>query len=395
MKILVLNSGSSSIKFQLINMPSGEVICSGLAERIGLDDARLHFKKSGNQQVLDLNLPDHKAGLEAIAQLLMDSENGVINDEKEIIAVGHRVVHGGNSFSKTSEISEEVKKEIEHLSSLAPLHNPANLSGIEVSETVFPHAKQVAVFDTAFHQSIPEKAHRYALPERFYEEENIRLYGFHGTSHKYVSEQALEMIGKTNSKIITLHLGNGCSMTAIQDGKSIDHTLGFGPLTGLIMGTRSGDIDPLIIFHLVNELGYKLEEVNNLLQKQSGLTGITGMSDLREIEQKALDGDRACQLAIDMMTYRIKKYIGAYTAAMNGLDAIIFTGGIGENSVEIRKGVCEGMSYFGVAVDQEKNTTRTEEARAIQATDSKVQVLVIPTNEELEIAKQTFELIHL
>ena len=393
MKILVLNSGSSSIKFQLLDMPAGQVVCSGLAERIGLDDAQIHLKIGDNQLTRPQELPDHTTGLEAIAQLLMDPEKGVIKTASDIQAVGHRVVHGGSTFSSTSLITDEVKREIKHLFSLAPLHNPANLSGIEVAEKVFPTAKQVAVFDTAFHQSIPEHAHRYAIPNELYEKEKIRLYGFHGTSHKYVSAQAIHHLGLQHSKIITLHLGNGCSMTAVHDGKSIDHSLGFSPVTGLIMGTRSGDLDPAIIFYLVEELGYSLKEVNSLLQKKSGLLGISGLSDLREIEEKASQDDPMSQLALKMKAYRIKKYIGAYAAAMNGLDAIVFTGGIGENSVAVRQLVCDQMEYLGINIDPQKNQIRAKQIEDISLADSQVRVLIVPTNEELEIARQTYQLI--
>lgn len=393
MKILVLNSGSSSIKFQLIEMPEGLVVCAGLVERIGLDQSQFHFKTADHSYSETLSIPDHEKGLTMVANWLMDEEKGVIRSTDEIEAVGHRVVHGGSSFSKTSEINPKVKKEIKNLFSLAPLHNPANYSGIEVSEKVFSKAKQVAVFDTAFHQSIPECAHRYAIGDHLYSKEHIRLYGFHGTSHKYVSEKAIEYLKKPDSKIITLHLGNGCSATAIQNGKSIDHSLGFGPMTGLLMGTRSGDIDPSLIFYLVDQVGYSLDEVNTLLQKKSGLLGLTGLSDVREIEGKADAGDASCQLALDMMTYRIKKYIGSYAAAMNGLDAIVFTGGIGENSITVRRMTCTDMDFCGILLDEEKNKERSDELREINTPGSRVKLLVIPTNEEMEIAKQTSDLI--
>jgi acetate kinase len=392
MKILVLNSGSSSIKFQLIEMPAGEMICTGLVERIGLPDAQLHFKTAEGTFSETLDIPDHQTGLAAAAKWLMDEDKGVIKSRDEVEVVGHRVVHGGSSFSQTSEITEEVKKEIKKISSLAPLHNPANLAGIEVAEQVFNKARQVAVFDTAFHQTIPEKAHRYAIPETLYSEEHIRLYGFHGTSHKYVSEKAKEYLDTNATKMITLHLGNGCSATAVKDGKSIDHSLGFGPMTGLLMGTRSGDIDPALIFYLVDQLGYSLKDVETLLQKKSGLLALTGQSDLRDIDEKARAGDTACQLALDLMTYRIKKYIGAYAAAMNGLHAIVFTGGIGENSVTVRKMVCAEMDVLGIEMDLQLNTTRAHKLLEVNAAASKVKILVIPTNEELEIAKQSFEL---
>ncbi len=393
MKILVLNSGSSSIKFQLIEMPEGQVICTGLVERIGLDQSQVHFKTTDHSYSETVSIPDHEKGLTVVADWLMDKEKGVIHSTDEIEAVGHRVVHGGSSFSKTSEINSEVKQEIKNLFSLAPLHNPANYSGIEVSEKVFKKAKQVAVFDTAFHQSIPERAHRYAIGDHLYTREHIRLYGFHGTSHKYVSEKAIDYLNKQDAKIITLHLGNGCSATAIQHGKSIDHSLGFGPMTGLLMGTRSGDIDPSLIFYLVDQAGYSLDEVSTLLQKKSGLMGLTGLSDVREIDQKAKSGDLRCQLALDMMTYRIKKYIGSYAAAMNGLDAIVFTGGIGENSVTVRKLTCSDMDFFGILLDENKNKERADGILEINAATSRVKLLVIPTNEELEIAKQTSDLI--
>jgi acetate kinase len=393
MKVLVLNSGSSSIKFQLIEMPAGEVICTGLLERIGLDQSMIHFKTKKDKYSKEVSIPDHHTGLALAAEWLMDEEKGVISSTDEIDAVGHRVVHGGNSFSSTSKVTPEVKDEIKKLFSLAPLHNPANYAGIEVAEKVFDKAIQVAVFDTAFHQTIPEHAHRYAIPEDLYLKRHIRLYGFHGTSHKYVSEKAIEHLGIQNSRIVTLHLGNGCSATAVLEGKSVDHSLGFGPMTGLLMGTRSGDIDPALIFYLVETLGYDLKEVSNLLQKKSGLLALTGLSDVREIEEKANSGDRKCQLALDMMTYRIRKYIGAYSAAMNGLDAIVFSGGIGENSVTVRKLVGDGLAYLGVSMDEEKNDQRSDKIREINTPDSTVKLLVIPTNEELEIAKQTAELI--
>lgn len=393
MKVLVLNSGSSSIKFQLIEMPAGEVICTGLLERIGLDQSMIHFKSQTNKYSEEVSIPDHHAGLALAADWLMDEEKGVISSTDEIDAVGHRVVHGGNSFSSTSKVTAEVKEEIKKLFSLAPLHNPANYAGIEVAEKVFNKAVQVAVFDTAFHQTIPEYAHRYAIPENLYQEQHIRLFGFHGTSHKYVSEKAIEHLGIKNSRIVTLHLGNGCSATAVLDGKSVDHSLGFGPMTGLLMGTRSGDIDPALIFYLVESLGYDLKDVNNLLQKESGLLALTGLSDVREIEEKANAGDTKCQLALDMMTYRIKKYIGAYAAVMNGLDAIVFTGGIGENSITVRKLVGDGLAYLGVEMDAAMNDRRSDKIREINTADSKVKLLVMPTNEELEIARQTARLV--
>lgn len=394
MKILVINSGSSSIKYQLFLMPEKEVICSGMVERIGLDNSKLIYKtkKEKFEEVSDIK--DHNIGLKKIADLLLDGEKGVIRSADEIVAVGHRVVHGGSAFSDTVVIDDEVKNMIKELFDLAPLHNPPNFIGIEVAENIFPKAKQVAVFDTAFHQSIPEKAYRYAIPNRFLTEDKIRLYGFHGTSHKYVSEKAIERLNKKNSKIITIHLGNGCSMTAVDAGKSVDHTLGFGPMNGLIMGTRSGDIDQSVIFYLINALNYSVDEVNSLLQKGSGMLGMTGFSDLRDIEAEAEKGNVDCQIALAMNAYRIKKYIGAYAAAMNGLDAIVFTAGIGENSDVLRKMICEDMDYLGLGLNLELNQIRSKEIRNIETEDSKVKILVVPTDEELEIALQTFNLLN-
>ncbi|WP_440122528.1 acetate/propionate family kinase [Tenacibaculum sp. Ill] len=392
MKVLVINSGSSSIKYQLFEMPQQEVLCSGMIERIGLEIGKVHYKSNNDKIEEEVVIKDHKSGLERVVDLLLDEKVGVITSTDEIKVVGHRVVHGGSTFTKTAIVTDEVKKKIESLFSLAPLHNPANLEGIIVSESIFTNAQQVAVFDTAFHQTIPVEAYKYAIPNKFLDEHRIRLYGFHGTSHKYVSEKAIEYLQKEKSKIITIHLGNGCSMTAIENGKSIDHSLGFGPVTGLIMGTRSGDIDHSLIFYLINNLGYDADYVNNMLQKESGMLGLTGFSDLRDIEAAAAKGDKNCQLALDMNAYRIKKYIGSYVAAMNGLDSIVFTAGIGENSDVIRKLVCTDMEYLGIELDTEKNAIRAKKLTEIHKETSKVRVLVIPTNEELEIAKQSYEL---
>ncbi len=393
MQILVLNSGSSSIKFQLFQMPEANVVCSGMVERIGLENAKISYNTDTNKIEKVDSIDNHKDGLQLIASYLMSKEVGVIQSASEIQVVGHRVVHGGSTFAETVGITEEVKQKIEKLSALAPLHNPANLQGILVSEEIFPVAKQVAVFDTAFHQTIPVEAYKYAIPNVFLEENKIRVYGFHGTSHKYVSGKAIEFLKKEKSKIITIHLGNGCSMTAVKDGKSIDHTLGFAPMNGLIMGTRSGDIDPSVIFYMVNSLGYSLDEVNTLLQKESGMLGLTGYSDLRDIESEAEKGNADCRLALKMNAYRIKKFIGSYSAVMNGLDAIVFTAGIGENSDVIRNLVCTDLDFLGVELDKEKNGIRSKEARDISLSSSKVKILVIPTNEEVEIANQSFELL--
>ena len=392
MKIVIINSGSSSIKFQLIEMPARAVICGGMIDRIGLDTSNITYKTNTDSIEESMPIPNHRVGLEKIAELLMDKNVGVIKSTQEIDVVGHRVVHGGASFSDPVHVDEMVEEKIAQLFQLAPLHNPANLEGIHVASAIFTSAKQMAVFDTAFHQTIPVIAHKYAIPNKFLTENNIRVYGFHGTSHKYVSERATEYLNKSD-KIITIHLGNGCSMTAIKDGISIDHSLGFAPSNGLIMGTRSGDIDHSIVFYMVNTLGYSLDAVNNLLLKESGMLGLTGFSDLREIESQAEEGNVACQLALDMNAYRIKKLIGSYTAVMNGLDAIIFTAGIGENSSYIRKLVCTDMEYFGLELDDVKNEIRSKEMREINTVNSKTKIMVIPTNEEMEIANQVYALL--
>ncbi len=393
MYILVINSGSSSIKYQLLSMPQQAVLSSGMVERIGLDKAQLHYKTATQNINLTTDISSHKVGLEKIVNLLLDAQTGVIKNAGDILAVGHRVVHGGSTFAKTTIITPAVKQKIKDLFALAPLHNPPNYEGILVAEELFPKAVQVAVFDTAFHQSIPQKAYQYAIPTQFLDENHIRLYGFHGTSHRYVTKKAIAYLGLEKSKLISIHLGNGCSMTAVKDGKSIDHSLGFGPMNGLIMGTRSGDIDQSIIFYLVDKLGYILAEVNTLLQKQSGMLGLTGYSDLRDIEAQAEKGNKACQLALDMNAYRIKKYIGSYMAALNGVDALIFTAGIGEHSPTMRRLVCKDLNYLGIELDNAKNADYKNGIAEIQSATSMVKILVIPTNEEAEIAQQAYGLI--
>jgi len=369
------------------------VLASGLVERIGLELGKVHYKSEKFSTSEEMQVKNHSVALKEVTKYLMDPKNGVISDPADIPAIGHRVVHGGDAFSDTIVIDEKVKETVKDLFSLAPLHNPPNLNGIEVAEEIFPNAIQVAVFDTAFHQSIPSQANRYAIPNEFYEKHHIQVYGFHGTSHKYVSEKAANLLEKKDSKLITVHLGNGCSITAVKNGKSVDHSLGFGPVNGLIMGTRSGDIDQSVIFYLIEQLGYSAKEVSDLLHHKSGMLGLTGYSDLRDIEEQAEKGNRECQLALDMNAYRIKKYIGAYAAAMNGLDAVVFTAGIGENSDVIRKLVCADMEFLGIEIDDARNKIRSKENREINPENSKVKVLVIPTNEELEIAKQTFSMI--
>lgn len=378
-------------------MPEAKVICRGMVDRIGLEGSQIEYKAflpSGEVKRTETKaIPDHASGLKAVAEFLTDVEVGVIADPDQVSVVGHRVVHGGERFSKTQLITEEAKAKIKELFPLAPLHNPANYLGIEVAETIFTKAKQVAVFDTAFHQTMPEIAFRMAIPNEFYEKHGIRAYGFHGTSHKYVSEQAAEFLEKKALKIITIHLGNGCSMAAVKDGKCIDSSMGLGPMNGLIMGTRAGDIDQSVIFHLVNQLGYSLDEINTILNKKSGMLGLTGFSDMRDISKLYHEGEKAAILAYDMYAYHIKKFIGSFAAVLNGLDAIVFTAGVGENDVLTRKLVCENMDFLGIRLDEAKNESRQKGLQEINSADSLVKVLVIPTNEELEIARQCFELV--
>jgi acetate kinase len=397
MKIFVINSGSSSIKYQLIAMPEARVICSGMVDRIGLEGAKLDYRaysETGEFNYSEiLEIPDHAAGLQAVAAWFTHPEFGVLTDPTEVEAVGHRVVHGGEKFSKTQLITEESKAEIIALFPLAPLHNPANYLGIEVAEQIFKGAKQVAVFDTAFHQTMDPIAYRMPIPNEFYEKDGIRAYGFHGTSHKFVSKIAVKFLQKPDSKVITIHLGNGCSMAAILGGKCVDTSMGFGPMNGLIMGTRAGDIDQSVIFHLVNELGYSLDEVNLILNKKSGMLGLTGFSDMRDIREEYIQGEPEAVLAYQLYAYRIKKYIGSLAAILNGLDAIVFTAGVGENDYLTRKLVCAEMSFLGIHLDESKNNSPEKGFREIHGSESSVKILIIPTNEELEIARQCFELL--
>ena len=394
MNIFVINSGSSSIKYQLFRWPAEQPVCSGLVERVGSEQASISHKVfaadgTPTEQRLTLPLPDHEAGLHEVVRLLMA---GVIQDPSDIDVVGHRVVHGGESFSQATPITAEVKAEIRRLFGLAPLHNPANYLGIEVAERVFPRARQVAVFDTAFHQTLPEKAFRYALPTALYTEQRIRRYGFHGTSHQYVAAQAVAYLGQPEARLITIHLGNGCSMAAVRGGRSLDTSMGFSPLAGLVMGTRSGDVDPSVLLHLTGPLGYSPEQVNTLLNKESGMLGLAGSNDMRDISQALAAGDAAAQLAYNLYAYRIRQYIGAYTAVLNGLDAIIFTAGVGENDALVRQLVCQDMDFFGLALDEAANQQRRPGLRDLSAPGARAKILVIPTNEELEIARQCAEL---
>jgi acetate kinase len=395
MNILVLNAGSSSLKYQLIEMPSQTVKCIGLIEKIGTEQAIFSYEKNGVKKTKKLSILNHTVGLKKIAATLLDPKTGVIQTVDEIKAIGHRVVHGGSKFSKTVVVDKKVEKSIRALFDLAPLHNPVNLAGIEIAETIFTSAKQIAVFDTAFHQTMPKEAYQYAIKNSFLQTHKIRAYGFHGTSHKYVSEKAIAYLGaKSSKKIISIHLGNGCSMSAIKNGKSIENSMGFAPMNGLIMGTRSGDIDPSVIFYMMNSLNKPKREVYDLLNQESGMLGLTGDADLREILKKAANGNEECKNALNLAGYRIRKFIGSYTAILNGLDAIIFTAGIGENSAEMRKLACENLDFLGIHLDSEKNNMHSKEIREIQSSSSKVKILVIPTNEEIEIAKQSYDLLN-
>lgn len=399
MKVLVINTGSSSIKYQLFHMPDGKVLSAGLVERLGEDEGQLTHKiypdSSDEKEHIETNaIKDHAVGMKRIAELLVDSKFGVIENASEVDLVGHRVVHGGEDFSSTTEITDAVKNKIKELSPLAPLHNPPNLIGIEVAEKIFTNARQVGVFDTAFHQSIPNYAYRYAIPNELYDNYGIRVYGFHGTSHRYITKRAASLLNKPLSEvnIITIHLGNGASMAAVKNGKSIDTTLGLTPLPGLVMGTRSGDIDPGVIFYLNETLGYELKDIKNLLNKDSGLKGLAGDNDMRGVSERAESGDAVAKLALEVYSYRIKKYIGAYLAAIGtSLDAIVFTAGVGENSAVIREMSVANLEHLGIDIDLNLNQKRGNE-RKISSGNSAIDIWVIPTNEELEIARQAFEL---
>lgn len=378
-------------------MPEKAPVCSGLVERIGIEGSFIKHNvyTNGNKHSIELAafIASHGEGLKQVLALLSEGEFAVIASSNDIAAVGHRVVHGGEHFAGPTLITDEVKQQIKKLFSLAPLHNPVNYKCIEVAERTFTKAKQIAVFDTAFHQTIPEQAYRYAIPEWYYKEDSIRVYGFHGTSHKYVSEQAIKWLNKKDTKIISVHLGNGCSITAISNGKSVDTSMGFGPLSGLMMGTRSGDIDPSVIFHLMEHSGYTLEQLSTLLNKQSGLLGVGGSSDMRDIRKMADEGNQAAILALQLYAYRIKKFIGAYAAVLNGIDAVVFTAGVGENDSQMREAVCSGLEYLGLTLNTAANKTYAGELKEISNADSKVKILVIPTNEEYEIAHQCFDLL--
>ena len=394
MNVLIINAGSSSLKYQLMNPETGDVAAKGLCERIYID-GRLTHKVGDKKVVKDIPMPTHSEAIAAVLDILVDPVDGVIKSVDEIDAVGHRVLHGGMEFSDSCIINDEVIKAIEKCIPLGPLHNPANLMGIRACQAVMPNTPQVAVFDTAFHMTMPPKAYRYAIPKEYYENDDIRRYGFHGTSHKYVSQRAAAMLGKKPEelKLISCHLGNGSSVTAVDGGKSVETSMGFTPLAGLPMGTRAGDIDAGILEYLMNKYGYSIGEMLNILNKKSGMEGISGVSsDFRDLEEGAEKGNERCALAREKFAYEVKKLIGAYAAVMGGVDAIIFTAGVGENSASQRLDIASGLEFMGVKMDAEANNVRGKEA-VISAADSKVKVLLIPTNEELMIAMDTASIV--
>jgi acetate kinase len=387
-KVLVLNTGSSSIKYRLFQMAGRTVLATGLLERIGEDDSRLTHQAEGAEPlVVDGRVADHQEGFERVFAAF-DAGGGLSGG---LAGIGHRVVHGGERFSAPARIDDEVIAAIREQVPLAPLHNPSNLLGIQIARAAFPKAPQVAVFDTAFHRTMPPRAYRYALPRELADRLHIRRYGFHGTSHAHVSRKAAEHLGRppTAVNLVTLHLGNGASVAAVAGGRCIDTSMGLTPLEGLVMGTRSGDLDPAIVLFLYREARLSLDEVDTLLNRESGMKGLTGDNDLRQIERRAAGGDRQAQEAMDLYCYRIRKYVGAYAAALGRLDALVFTAGVGENSVAVRAEVCRGLERFGVRLDDARNRLGSGRARTVSTDDSEVAVLVVPTDEELEIAEQT------
>jgi len=395
MKVLVVNCGSSSIKYQLLDMTDESVLAKGLLDRVGIPGTVLKHEPVGKDEVvIKKDLPDHTEGMKLVLDVLVNPEYGVIKSMDEIGAVGHRVVHGGEAFAYSVVIDDRVKQAIRECFDIAPLHNPPNMMGIEACQALMPNVKHVAVFDTAFHQTMPAKNYMYALPYELYEKYRVRRYGFHGTSHYYVSHRAADLLGKPyeQCKIITLHLGNGASMAAIMDGKVIDTSMGFTPLEGLVMGTRCGDIDPAIVFFIMEKLNLSTTEVNNYLNKKSGMLGLSGVSnDLRDILEAAAAGNERAQLALDVYYTRVKSYIGNYIAQLNGCDCLVFTAGVGENGIEIRENICKDLDFLGIKLDPEKNKVRGKEVD-VAADDSKVRIFVIPTNEELVIARDTYQL---
>ena len=395
MNVLVINCGSSSLKFQLINSESEAVLAKGLCERIGIDGRLTYQPAGGEKNVSEKAMPTHTEAIQFVIDALTDADTGVVKSLDEIGAVGHRVVHGGEKFAKSVVVTPEVKAAIAECNDLAPLHNPANLIGIEACESLMPGTPQVVVFDTAFHQTMPEKAYMYGLPYEYYEKYKVRRYGFHGTSHSFVSKRVAEIVGKpyNATKTIVCHLGNGASVSAVLNGESVDTSMGLTPLEGLVMGTRSGDIDPTIMEFIAKKENLDIAGIMNVLNKKSGVEGVSGVSsDFRDLDAAAKAGNKRAELAIDVFAYRVAKYVGAYTAAMNGVDNIVFTAGIGENCALVRTKVCSYLGYLGITIDEEANGKRGEEI-VISTPDSKVKVLVVPTNEELAIARETVALV--
>jgi len=397
MKVLVINAGSSSLKYQLYDMTDESVLVKGRVERIGMDSSIIVHEPTNGEEISIVNeILDHVTAVKRVVDLIVHSDHGVIDSMDEIKAVGHRIVHGGEVFKNSVLVTPEVKQEIIRLFDLAPLHNPAHMMGINAAEAIMPNIPQVVVFDTAFHQTMPNTSYLYAIPTVLYRKHKIRRYGFHGTSHDYVSEQAAQFLGQPleSLNMISCHIGNGASITAIKEGKSFDTSMGMTPLEGLMMGTRSGDLDPAIVPFVMNKEELTLNEVNSMLNKHSGLLAISGnSSDMREVTEAMQEGDKNAKLAFDMYAYRIKKYIGAYAAAMNGFDTLIFTAGVGENSFALRQSVCEGLTFLGIEIDAEKNAKREKGIRLISKKSSRIKVLVVPTNEELLIARDTYRLV--
>ncbi|WP_457553381.1 acetate/propionate family kinase [Desulfobacula sp.] len=399
MKILVINAGSSSLKYKLFNMDNARVMAGGIIERIGEPQGilthHIYTKDCKKKIVQKQEIKNHKRGMHLAANLIIDSKNGVIDDINQIDAIGHRVVQGGEAFASAILIDEKVKQAIKDNNTLAPLHNPPNLAGIKVAEELFPHIPNIGVFDTQFHRTMSSKAFLYALPHEFYTKFKVRKYGFHGTSHKYVSRKAATLMEKNINKtnLITLHLGNGCSICAVEKGKCKDTSMGMTPLAGIMMGTRSGDIDPAIIGYLLEQTRMTIKELNTVLNKKSGLKGICGLNDMRDIHKASAKGNEKATLAIDMFCFQVKKYIGAYAAVLGHVDALVFTAGIGENDDMIRLKICENLSFLGIKIDPEKNRQKTSKPFYLHSQDSRVQVWVVPTNEELQIARDVVQIL--
>jgi len=396
MNILVINCGSSSLKYQLINSDTESVLAKGICERIGIEGSRIVYQPAGqDKEIIEKPMPTHKEAIQMVLEALINEKSGVIGSLKEVLAVGHRVVHGGEKFASSVIITEEVLTAIEECNDLAPLHNPANLIGIRACQELMQNVPMVAVFDTAFHQTMPEKAYMYGLPYEYYEKYKVRRYGFHGTSHSFVSGRAADFLGLdiNNSKIIVCHLGNGASITAVRNGESIDTSMGMTPLEGLVMGTRSGDVDPGILDFLAKKEHMNIDQLMDMLNKKSGVMGLSGISsDFRDLENAAKEGNKAAVMSREVFNYRAAKYIGGYVAAMNGVDAIIFTAGLGENDWLVRRDIISYLGYLGIELDEEANKARAKEVR-LSTEDSKVAVALIPTNEELAICRETVALL--